>query len=196
MKTTDNPQTNPSSEDAAQTIAVMIRKSCEEVRLISEGEILGVMNGQHLTLPSANRMEDIKHILDTALKNNEDLRELVARDTSRKFYSTLFMTDAYAVILLQKEGDPLELIAEITRQNSQAYPRPVPLDLFTRPPFDLAEQDIMDCINRMATDEAYRDIALSTTSTSRKFLYSTLHLEPSHASLLAEWLDVGQSNNP
>jgi hypothetical protein len=27
-------------------------------------------------------------------------------------------------------------------------------------------------------------------------LYSALHLEPEYASMLAEWLDVGQFNNP
>ena len=48
----------------------------------------------------------------------------------------------------------------------------------------------------MGGEEEYRDIVSTTTSTSRVFLYSTLHLEPDHASMLAEWLDVGQSNNP
>jgi hypothetical protein len=28
------------------------------------------------------------------------------------------------------------------------------------------------------------------------FLYSTRHLDPDHASMLAEWLDVGQYRNP
>jgi hypothetical protein len=48
----------------------------------------------------------------------------------------------------------------------------------------------------MSAQDEYRDIEPTTTSTSRVFLYSTLHLEPEHASMLAEWFDVGQSNNP
>jgi hypothetical protein len=48
----------------------------------------------------------------------------------------------------------------------------------------------------MAAEEEYRDILPTTTSASRIFLYSTLHLEPEYASMLAEWLDVGQFNNP
>jgi hypothetical protein len=106
------------------------------------------------------------------------------------------MTGAYAGILLQKQGDPLRLIAEIVRQNSAAYPRPVPLDLFTQPPFGLALQDVLNDLERMSVRDEYRDIEPTTTSTSRVFLYSTLHLDSEHASMLAEWFDVGQSDNP
>jgi len=48
----------------------------------------------------------------------------------------------------------------------------------------------------MQAEEAYRDIASTTTSSSRVLLYSTLHLETDHAEMLAEWLDVGQFENP
>jgi hypothetical protein len=37
---------------------------------------------------------------------------------------------------------------------------------------------------------------MTMTSASSVFLYSTLYLEPAHASMLAEWLDVGQFDNP
>jgi hypothetical protein len=124
------------------------------------------------------------------------MQELTAQDGSRHYYSSQFMTQSYAMILLQKQGDPLRLIAEIVRQNSEVYPRPVPLDLFTQPPFDLTHQEVLNDLERMAAEEEYRDIVPTTTSASRVFLYSTLHLEPEHASMLAEWIDVGQSNNP
>jgi hypothetical protein len=42
----------------------------------------------------------------------------------------------------------------------------------------------------------YSDIEQTTTWTGCVFLYSTRHLEPDHASMLAEWIDVGQLNNP
>jgi hypothetical protein len=48
----------------------------------------------------------------------------------------------------------------------------------------------------MQGEKEYLDIASTTTSSSRVFLYSTLHLEPDHAEMLAEWLDVGQFENP
>ena len=106
------------------------------------------------------------------------------------------MTETYAMILLQKLGDPLRLIAETVRENSAVYPRPVPLDIFTQPPFDLTRQEVLNDLERMAAEDEYRDIVPTTTSASRVFLYSTLHLEPEYASMLAEWLDVGQFNNP
>jgi hypothetical protein len=99
-------------------------------------------------------------------------------------------------MLLQKLGDPARLIAEVIRQNSASYPRPVPLDMFTNPPFDLTREQVVDCLERMTVEEDYRDIASTTTSASTIFLYSTLHLEPEHASMLAEWFDVGQLENP
>ena len=136
------------------------------------------------------------NILKKVVDENEDVRELTAQDGSRRYYSSHFMTEAYAIILLQKQGDLLRLIAESVRQNSAIYPRPVPLDIFTRPPFDLTRQEVLNCLERMATEEEYRDIVPTTTSASGVFLYSTLHLEPDHASMLAEWLDVGQFNNP
>ena len=124
------------------------------------------------------------------------IHELAAGDGSRHYYSSLFMTGAYAAILLQKQGDPLRLIAEIVRQNSADYTRPVPLDLFTQPPFDLTRQEVLNDLERMEAVEEFRDIARTTTSASSVFLYSTLYLEPGHASMLAEWLDVGQFDNP
>ena len=184
-------------EAAAKAMIVMIRQASEAGQLIAESEILRRVAEQHLlTSPAANPAEEVGNILKKVVDGSEDVHELVAQDGSRQYYSSQFITQAYALMLLQKQGDPLRLIAEIVRQNSQVYPRPVPLDFFTQPPFDLTHQEVLNDLERMAAEEEYRDIVPTTTSASRVFLYSTLHLEPGHASMLAEWLDVGQSNNP
>ncbi len=130
------------------------------------------------------------------MEQNEDSNELVSEDGSRHYYSSQFMTGAYASLLLKRQGDPLQLIAQIVRQNSSDYTRPVPLDLFARAPFDFTLDNIQSILERMAALEGFRDIEGTTTSASREFLYSTLYLEPAHASMLAEWLDVGQAENP
>jgi hypothetical protein len=106
------------------------------------------------------------------------------------------MTEAYAGILSLKKSGPRRLIAEVVRQNSAFYPRPVPLDTFTRPPFNYSPREVFDELGRMAREEGFGDIASTTTSSPRVFLYSTLHLEPGHAAMLAEWLDVEQFENP
>jgi hypothetical protein len=184
-------------EAAARAIAAMIRQSSEAGQLISHSEILGRLAGEDLPPPvPAGPPEGAGGMIRKAVEESGDLHAFAAEDGSRHYYSSTFMTEAYARILLQKQGNPLRLIAEVVRENSALYPRPVPLDLFTRPPFGLDQQEILDDLKRMEGEEAYRDIVPTTTSTSRVFLYSTLHLEPDHASMLAEWLDVGQSNNP
>jgi len=184
-------------EAAAIAIAGHIRTSSEAGQLISEPEILHRLAEQCILTPSGtDSAQEVGDLLREAVEENEDLHELSARDGSRHYYSSQFMTQAYALILLQKQGDPLHLIASIVRENSALYPRPVPLDIFTQPPFALGRQEVLNDLERMAAEERYQDIMSTKTSASRVFLYSTLHLEPEHASMLAEWLDVGQFENP
>jgi hypothetical protein len=90
----------------------------------------------------------------------------------------------------------LQLIAEVVRESSEINQRPVPLESFTRYPFGLNSREILDSLEAMATAEEYGDIARTATSASSFYLYSTRHLEPDHAAVLAEWLDVGQFDNP
>ena len=182
---------------AAQAVAAMIRQSSEAGQLIAESEILCRLAEQHrLPSPGADCAEEAGRIPKEALEGGEDLQKLVAQDGTWRYYSSRFMTEAYAAILIQKEGDPLRFIAETVRENSAAYPRPVPMDLFTQPPFAFTGQEVRSYLERMAAEEEYRDIAATTTSASRIFLYSTIHLEADHASMLAEWIDVGQLENP
>jgi hypothetical protein len=181
------------AEDVEQAIVSMIRQESKAGRLISGAVILTRLTDQNrYTLQAGEFSRLLKIVLDA----NEDLRELVAGDGSRYCYSSNFMTGAYAAILLRKQGDPLQLIAEVVRQNSAEYTRPVPLDLFTQPPFDRTRQEVLNDLARMEALEEFRDIAQATTSASSVFLYSTHYLEPGHASMLAEWLDVGQAENP
>jgi hypothetical protein len=98
--------------------------------------------------------------------------------------------------LLQKETNLLLLIAEVVRESSAVYPRPVSVDLFGDSPFNLTQSELQGYLRQMAGEEGYRDIMQTTTSAGNVFLYSSLHLEPDHASMLAEWFDVGQFNNP
>jgi len=181
------------AEGVAQAIVSMIRQESEAGRLISGSEILHRMADQsRLPLQEEEFVNHLKNVLGA----NEDLHELAVGSGPPYFYSSLFMTGAYAMILLQKQGDPLRLIAETVRHNSADYTRPVPLDLFTQPPFDLTRQEVLNDLERMEAMEEYSDIAMTMTSASSVFLYSTLYLEPGHASMLAEWIDVGQFDNP
>ena len=184
---------------AVHFVVEMIRQSSEAGQLILESEIVHRLIDQHLITSEAADLDPKKKaesILGEAMDGSEDLHQLGNRDGSRHYYSSLFMSESYARILHQKQSNRLELIAEIVRQNSAVYPRPVPLDIFTQPPFEFTHQEVLNDLERMAAEEEYKDIVRTTTSGFRVFLYSTLHLEPEYASMLAEWLDVGQFDNP
>jgi hypothetical protein len=58
------------------------------------------------------------------------------------------------------------------------------------------QEEILTCLEKMSDQKEYQDIAQTTTSTGTVFLYSDIYLDPGYASMLAEWLDVGQFNNP
>jgi len=139
---------------------------------------------------------DFESVLETALQCHDDLQEMTAEDGTRFYYSSQDMSRAYALMLMQMQGDPARLIAGVVRENSASYPRPVSLDIFIHPPFSFTHEKVLACLDRMGRDAEYEDIASTTTSASTLYLYSMLHLEPDHASILAEWIDVGQFENP
>jgi hypothetical protein len=179
----------------ADVIAAMIRQWSKSGCLVSELELRRqFIEGRRS--PFVGPDADMQSTFAEALQQHDDLHEMRVDDGVRYYYSSQDMTQGYASMLLQKQGDPARLIAEVVRQNSVSYPRPVPLDMFIHPPFDLTSEQVLDCLERMIGQEEYRDIASTTTSVSTIFLYSTLHLEPEHASMLAEWFDVGQGENP
>ena len=138
----------------------------------------------------------LAEILAAAKTATNDLRQIQHPTGERRYYSTQFMTEMYASLLVRREGDPLQLIAEIVRENSSLYPRPFPVGGFERTPFGMSREEIRQYLDRMAGLDAYQDIARTTTSAGNSFLYSKTHLDPDYAATLAEWIDVGQYDNP
>ena len=182
-------------EEVRLTIAKIIRERSETGQLVQFEEILTELAGQGLLNSEvAHQKSHLKGILSQVVSENEDIKELSSRNRIPHYYSSLSMSEMYAGILVRKEEN--SLIAEIVRENSAIYPRPVPLNIFREPPFDLTQEEILDCLEKMGTQEEYQDITQTTTSIGTVFLYSNQHLDATCASILAEWLDVGQANNP
>ena len=178
-----------------EMMAAVIRERSAAAQLVSESEILLVV-GERLAPPDTDTAGDDLSVLFTqVVDENEDLYSLAGAG-SHWYYSSRSMTGAYARILLQTLEGPLRLIAETVRHNASVYQRPVPLDMFMEPPFNLTNGQVLDCLATMAATEGYDDIETTTTSASGIYLYSTSHLETEHAVMLAEWFDVGQSENP
>ncbi len=180
------------AETAAEIIAKAIRERSAAYHLISESELVSLLNH----LPDADKKDkDVSVILIRLTQENDDLQILSGKDSSY-YYSSDCMTAAYARILVHKLEGPLLLIAETVREHTGTYSRPVPLDIFMQPPFNLEYGLLLDSLEAMKNEDGYADIAMTTTSASTIYLYSSSHLETDHAVMLAEWLDVGQADNP
>jgi hypothetical protein len=179
------------------TIAQAIRERSQAGRLIQLEEIWAELSEQgFLKSETADDSSGLEPILTQVLASNDDIREIQAANGMPYYYSVRSLSGAYAGILARKEQDPLPLVAHTVRENSKIYPRPVPLDIFSESPFDLTREEILDCLKKMGEQEDYQDITRTTTSIGTVFLYSTEHLNPDYASMLAEWADVGQASNP
>jgi hypothetical protein len=184
-------------EAACLATACIIRKKSETGELTLRDEISGKLYGLGLLKSGEDGMQfEMETILKKTLEGNADLKEVRDKDGLPRFYSVGSMSEAYAGIFVKREEDPLLLIAEIVRENSETYPRPIPLDIFKGVPFEWTQEEILTCLRKMGDHEEYQDIAQTTTSVGTIFLYSSRYLEPDYASTLAEWLDVGQANNP
>lgn len=184
-------------EAASHAAIQVIRNRSGQGQLAAEEEILdellalGLLEGD-----TANLSAPLAEILSTASHTHDDLRTIPNQEGNKRYYSVQFMTETYAQLLLRREGDPLQLIAEIVRENSALYPRPFPLGAFERSPFAMTREEIQQCLDQMSCLQAYQDIARTITSAGSVFLYSTRHLDPGYAATLAEWTDVGQHDNP
>jgi hypothetical protein len=178
-------------------IAKIIRERSASGQLVQFEEIMAELTGQGLLESEADDQKSLcLTMISRVVEENGDLRKISGTNEISHYYSSQSLSEAYAGILVRKEGNRLEFIAQIVRENSSIYPRPVPLDIFVESPFDLTRKEVLDCLGKMAEQQEYQDIAQTTTSIGTIFLYSNRCLEPAYGSLLAEWLDVGQANNP
>jgi len=159
--------------------------------ILSELERRGIPESEGL-----DRETCLETLLRQVLNENPDLREICDRNGLAYYHSVVSLSETYARILVWKSEDPLWMIAEVVRENSRTYPRPISLDSLKNPPFGLTGDEIVECLHAMAYHKEYQDIAQTITSAGTQFLYSADYLDSDHAHLLAEWLDVGQANNP
>jgi len=183
--------------DVCMHIAVMIRARSQAGQLIEGEEIRAELSECGPVEPGDCDREILSETtFKQVLEEHPDLRAIAGPNGKTYYHSVESLSESYAGILVWKSENPLHLVAHVVRENSRLYPRPVPLESFQGPPFDLAREEIAECLATMAQQEEYRDIAETFTSIGTRFLYSTCHLERDHASMLAEWLDLGQGSNP
>ena len=186
----------PAAEESepltADTVAVLIRQRSHAGMLTTTVDLRVAPDDS----APADQPPGVAGILATAQMEHADVQALPGADGTLQYYSTDFMTEAYARLLVARAGDSLALMAGIVREYSELYPRPFPLGGFERPPFSLSRDAILQCLSEMGALPDYADIAPTTTSTGHVYLYSSRCLEADYAAALAEWIDVGQPNSP
>jgi hypothetical protein len=184
-------------QDVCADILKIIRDRSKSGQFVRAEEIEDELREQgFLTPEDVEQKAHLETLLKEVLKENRDLKAISGSNGIPCYYSDLSLSETYAGILVRKSENPLWLIAEVVRENSRLYPRPVPTDSFRGQPFGLTGEEIEECLATMGEQKEYQDIAQTITSVGTQFLYSTHYLDPDHAVTLAEWLDVGQINNP
>ena len=178
-------------------IAEFIRKSSKAGELLALADLEAEFGTRPLPVSEpATEPVQLPARIQQAVLMNDDL-EVIPDDTGgTRYFSKRFMTGEYARIMLLKSEGPLMMMAGVIREHSRVYPRPVPLSLFTFPPFNLSHDQIRCCLKEMMDKPSFRDIAHLTTSIGNPFAYSTDHLDSGYAAMLSEWADVGQAENP
>jgi len=183
-------------ESVCLAVAEIIRKQSERGQIVSPEEIRARLTELGFLKSGEEQLSLFEVIIRQAIEEHGDVKEIEGKNGVSRYYSSIYMGDKYVKILIQKGEDPLLMIAELVRENSKIYPRPIPFHIFKESPFEFSEEVLLDFLKEMGEQEEYQDIARTTTSIGTVYLYSTHHLEPDYASTLAEWLDVGQANNP
>lgn len=128
--------------------------------------------------------EAMPALLAAALTDAPEVASFQSLSGVMLYHAPNLLSHTYARIL-DRKGSPLLLMAGEIRANSRDYPRPVPVELFQAPPFDLTPEEIGQALQGMAGDPKYRDISSTTTPGGAVFLFSTRHLERDYAAFLA-----------
>lgn len=137
--------------------------------------------------------------LTASLAAREDSTDIVVLPCGEAvfLYSERWMTEPYAAMAARAMSkDRLSLVALTVREDSLVYPRPTPVSVFSSPPFNLTPADLESILDELARDPAFADIGRVQASDGTVFLYSTSGMTAAYAESRAEWLAVGQYENP
>lgn len=176
-------------------MALAIREESKSGRFTPKEKLfeLAVESG-FISPDVTNPQELLAAYLDELASEYNEIAFMTSDDGQPLYYSTQFMTESYAALILKKSA-PM-FMAEIVRENSEIYPRPVSLEFFLDDPLNFSMEQIRHFLDHMCTTPELDDIRSVKTSTGRVFLYSSRSLDPDHAHALAEWYDLGESSNP
>lgn len=173
-------------DDLARAALETVRAASAEARLIDADTVLEALRARGFAEGLATSPEtDPGARVAAVLSGLPDIASFVGLSGRAVYHDPAQLSPAYARIL-DRKGAPAVLLAEEIRINSREYSRPVPVELFEAPPFDLAPETIETTLLAMAADPAFRDITRTTTALGTVYLFSSLYLERGYATFLAE----------
>jgi hypothetical protein len=107
-------------------------------------------------------------------------------------HAEYILSVAFAKLMLRKQAnDPKRLIAEVVRENSDLWPRPVSTEFFSETElFEMTPVDVANAVAAITSDPAYADVKGVTTSNGVVYLYSDRYLDEPLALNMAEWIEV------
>ncbi len=167
-------------------VVYMIRDISKRGQLVQKADLLQE--------PFMIKEEEVDGIVEDIISNEKysDMKKLIGQK-SWYIYSTRYVVDHYADLLLKKEEDnTYEMLASTIRRESELYPRPTKAALFRSNPYNLYEQDLLNIIDEMKAFEEYRDIQVTYASNQVMYLYSETYMDKSYAKSLVEWYEIGQ----
>ena len=183
------------AKDLARAVLETVREASVAMRLIAADEILDqlVARGLAKQLPTQPEADPCLLLADI-LADLPGIAALNSLSGRTVYHDPALLSRTYARILDHKDA-PEWLLAEEIRANSRDYPRPVPVELFEKTPFNLAPETIAAALEALSCSQEFRDITSLTTAAGAVYLFSTLYLKRGYAVFLAEQ-EASLAGNP
>ncbi len=151
-----------------------------------------------LEAPFSLEVEELLALLDE-LKLEGAYKDIYSIKGEKTIYlfSNQYITHNYAnMMVMVEERDLIKLVAETVRYESKTYPRPTDVRLFYRNPFKLSVDIFKAVLKQLKETVDYDDIKETKASNNAVYLYSDKFMDRSHATSLAEWVEVEADQNP
>lgn len=161
------------------------------LRLPKGYEMVQLSDGQWALAPiPADRVPDRREV------QCENIVALTGQYTYY-LYDRTKMTDSYAHwAFLAAENNPLVTFADLVREDSRTYPRPMAQKSFGNEPFAMDAEAVEAAYEEARCTSGYEDIQRTEASNGDVYYFSTTYLSPRQAEALAEWASVERVANP
>ncbi|MDP2847400.1 MAG: hypothetical protein Q8O35_04325 [Humidesulfovibrio sp.] len=178
----------------AEAAVEAVREASRQGRLVTSQDVLAALEADGTFLAPVGLeskeqpplAEDLCALLAGILAESQEIASFESLSGGRTLYHAPALLSRTYARILDRKGFPLQLMVEEIRSNSRDYPRPVPVELFEAPPFDLTPEEIEHALKALAASPDHQDITFTTAPTGALYLFSTLHLERGYATFLAQ----------